>query len=54
MPFDPVAGRLHQAHRRVRGNRRVDGVAAPLEDLNTGACGQRLTGGHDAHRGRDD
>ena len=38
----------------VRGDRRVDGVAAALEDLHAGARGQRLAGGDDAHRCRDD
>ena len=31
---EPVAGRLHQSDRRVGGNRRIDGVAAALEDLH--------------------
>ena len=40
----PFVVRLDQAHHRVGRNRRVDGVAAALEDLHAGPRGQRLAG----------
>ena len=41
---DTVHFRLDDAHHRVGGDRRVDGVAAPFEDLDPGAGGERLAG----------
>jgi hypothetical protein len=44
---EAVAGRLHQADGRVGRDRRVDRVAAALENLHAGARGQRLARRHD-------
>jgi alanine-glyoxylate transaminase/serine-glyoxylate transaminase/serine-pyruvate transaminase len=49
---DPVHLRLDDAHDRVGGNRRVDRVAAALEDLHAGASRQRLARSHDPIGGR--
>ena len=51
---EAVAGRLHQADRGVGGNRRVDRVAAALEDLHAGARRQRLARRDDPERRRHD
>src|SRR4051812_49212440 len=45
---DPVGGRLHQALRRVRGDRRVHGAAASLQDLHRRLRGEGLAGRRDA------
>ena len=50
----PVAGRLHQSDGGVGRNRRVDGVAAALENLHAGARRQRLARRDDAEGGGDD
>ena len=47
-----VAGRLHQSDGGVGGDRRVDGVAAALENLHTGPRRQRLARGDNPKRGR--
>jgi hypothetical protein len=48
VPADAVSGRLHQSHRRVCRNRRIDGVAALPQDIQPHLRGQRLAGGHHA------